>query len=224
MKKTLQWLLLLCILISCEKQVDQVPSDNGTSGNKANITLRETYLPLTKGTYWKYNVASGSVKDPSIVRVLGLQKIIRGKTYEKVQVVKDSERDTIFYNQTNDKYYMYTNSSGSGETVDLELLFLYDDQPVNFEWQGTAGSTDGLPARYTGQILQRDISLTVNGTTYRHVIHTRVQVQVRILFYVTASIEDFYVAEGIGIITNISSVKLGDPSVTVSNITDYRVN
>jgi hypothetical protein len=226
MKKLIQSLSLLCILISCQKQVD-IPQtvSTETSQTQTAADLRITYLPLTKGTYWKYNVVTGTVEEPSTVRVLGLEQRIRTKTYEKVKVKKDKEKDTIYYNQTIDKYYVYTNSSDNGETMDLELLFLYDDQPVGFQWQGTAGSANGMAARYTGKILQKDISLTLNGVIYRHVIHSQVQVQVRVLFYyVTASVEDFYVAQAIGIVKNVTVVKLGDPSVSTSTITEYRIN
>jgi hypothetical protein len=66
--------------------------------------------------------------------------------------------------------------------------------------------------------------MTINGVEYTDIIHTQVDVQVKILFaYASAVVQDFYFAQGVGIVKNITNQKLGDVSVTTTEITGYHI-
>jgi hypothetical protein len=60
--------------------------------------------------------------------------------------------------------------------------------------------------------MERDLTMTVQGRSYKNVIHTRVNLQYEIFGVTTMSymFYDYYVAKGIGIIKIVSE---GDPDM-----------
>jgi len=102
--------------------------------------------------------------------VLNLQKTINGKLYQFVRVKTDTRSDTIYYSQVQNKYYLYTKEVEQGETVNVELLFLDDTAPKGTQWQTNAGTAYGFPAKCSGEIIDKDITMRIGGRTFDHVI------------------------------------------------------
>lgn len=223
MRKAL-FISLVILLAGCTKEIKSV-SVNAGSINKLQ-TAADTYLPLTKYTYWKYSIKTDS-KDPetSKLTVLGLQKSINSKNYQTVKSVMGKNADTLFYAKNQHDYYLYTNTGTSdADNVDMEILFLKDDASVGDTWLLPAGSAGGFALKCYGKILEKDMNITVAGTTYNHVIHSYVEIRKPFFFtYIVVNKQDFYTAKNIGIVKNVSNILLPTSSTSITNITDYKI-
>ncbi len=219
-------LLAVSIFIAgCSKEINTKPviaADNEISSVTATT---ETYLPLTTGTAWSYTNTTNGVGDQSKLTVLNRKRTFNGKSYTAVNTYKDRKNDTIYYNQTSHKYYIYTKEeTGDADAVDLEILFLDDNLAVGKTWQQKAGSANGVKLKCYGKIMQKNISLKVNGTTYNNVIHSYVEVRKPVtFFYIVVYKQDYYVAKGIGIIKNASRQILPAGPTTTTNIDSYTI-
>lgn len=227
MKKHAYLLFILAASIAgCQKEISSdLKNDALTTSEESNSVAVDTYLPLTAGTYWNYSVINdqGTAK-PSKFTVLNYKKNISGKVYTGVKTVTDgdvSNADTSYYNQTQNTYtiarYQQVDK-GSGSQI--EFIFL-KDAPVGTKWSESikAGSQT---LKMTGKVLQRDLTLTVGGKTYKNVIHSYVEIKKQILFTgITIAKQDFYVAKNIGIIKNVSKVVFPSTSTITTSVKDY---
>ncbi|SFP82591.1 hypothetical protein SAMN05444277_102139 [Parafilimonas terrae] len=228
-KKTVlmrKFLLAASILIAgCSKEINTKPvvaADNEISNATATT---DTYLPLTAGTIWSYTNTTGGVADQSKLTVLNRKKTFNGKSYTAVNTYKDKKNDTIYYNQTSHKYYIYTKEdTGDADALDLEILFLDDNLAVGKTWQQKAGSANGIKLKCYGKILQKDITLKVNGKTYNNVIHSYVEIRKPItFFYIVVYKQDYYVAKGVGVIKNVSKQVLPAGPATNTDINSFTI-
>lgn len=217
--------LALISTIGCKKEVssDRITATDEQSNAEAATS---TYLPLTAGTYWVYNNQSGSNVKQSRLTVLGLKKTINNKVFTAVKTVQEDVTDTSYYNQTQHDYYLYAGNNATGnKAVGLQILFLQDDAPVGKSWQLTAGSVQGNVLTCFGKILQKNISLTVNGKTYNNVIHSYVEIRKRVLLLnITLAKQDYYVAPNIGIIKTVSKQAINSSSKPITtSLTSYNI-
>ena len=196
------------------------------SNNESNATVADTYLPLKKGTYWKYNNETDTKAiDESKLTALDFTKNFNGKTYRGVQIEKNKRPDTVYYNQTGQNYYLFTNeSTDDANTMKLEILFLKDNAAKGTTWSESAGYANGTALNCYGKIIDKNVTIKVEGKTYDNVIHSYVELRKKVLFfYITVAKQDYYVAKNIGIIKNISTQLLPDKSTTTTTITDYLI-
>lgn len=221
---------LLCIsaavlLFGCSKEINNV-SVNTASTSEIKNAASNTYLPLTKGTYWNYKIKMDDESpDSSKLTVLGIQKKINGKNYQTVKSVRDNSIDTLYYTQDGHNYYIYTNNGMSdGDNVNMEILFLKDNAHAGTTWNVASGSANGFKLKCFGKIIETNATVKVGDTTYTHVIHSYVEIRKPLLFtYVTVDKQDFYTAQNVGIIKNISTVLLPKSSTTTTGITGYKI-
>jgi len=225
MKKLIGYALLFTIA-GCSKDVttDRLMANNTSEAvNAASVT----YLPLTKGNYWKYSVVtqSGGVSTTENFtdKVLGKKSSINGKSYTTTTLSSTTTTDTVYYSQQKHDYYQYSNLNiNSIGAVPAEILFLRDNEPKGTTWSAPAGSILGLPATGNGTIIKKNYSLQVHGQTYDNVIHT--QVSLSVLFVGNIGTIDYYVSQGVGIIKMVTNVTYGTPYTSTSSITKYQVN
>lgn len=216
------------LVIGCNKEINS-GSVNSGSINQAQTgsLIADTYLPLTKGTYWKYNIKTDS-KNPetSKLTVLNLPKKINAKNYQAVKSVINNKADTLYYAQDQHDYYLYTNTGTSdADKINLEILFLKDNASVGDTWLLPAGTANGFNLKCYGKIIETDASVTAGGATYNHVIHSYVEIRKPFFFtYIVANRQDFYTAKNIGIVKNVSDILFPASSTTITNITDYKIN
>lgn len=217
-------LLAVAILIAgCSKEITTKPVIAADDDINSVIATADTYLPLTTGTTWSYTNTTNGAADESKLTVLNQKKTFNAKSYTAVNTYKDKKNDTIYYNQTSHKYYIYTKEeTGDADAVDLEILFLDDNLAVGKTWQQKAGSANGVKLKCYGKILQKNITLKVNGTTYNNVIHSYVEIRKPVtFFYIVVYKQDYYVAKGIGIIKNASRQILPAGPTTTTDIDSY---
>lgn len=227
MRKTLL-VSSVILLFGCTKEINSGSLNAGNTSNILNTALTtDTYLPLTKGTYWMYTIKTDTkIPETSKVKVLGIEKTINGKNYQTVKSATDESTDTLYYAQQQHDYYIYTNTGTSdADKISMEILFLKDDVPVGKSWVAPAGKANGFNLRCYGKILETDATIIVGGVTYKHVIHSYVEIRKPLLFtYVVVNRQDFYTAENIGIVKNVSDILLPDKSTTITHTTGYQIN
>jgi hypothetical protein len=218
--------VLFVLLAACTKEVNSdltVP----VNGGEQSDAIIDTYLPLTAGTYWDYSLQTDNqAPGKSKLTVLSVHKNFDGKKYTAVQSIRGKyNADTLYYNQTQHSYYIYTNEGTSNsDAVKVQILFLKDNASVGDTWSQSAGSANGQTLTCYGQIKEKNISVTVNGVTFDHVIHTYIEIRKPILFfYVVVYKQNYYVAKNIGIIKNISNQLQPSNSTTTSTIINYAI-
>jgi hypothetical protein len=218
--------LALISTIGCKKEVssDRITATDNEQSNAEAAT--STYLPLTAGTYWVYNNQSGDKVKQSKLTVLNLKKTINFKAYTAVKTVQENNTDTSYYNQTLHNYYLFAGNDATGDkAVGIEILFLKDDVSVGTSWKIDAGTVQGNVLTCRGKILQKNISITVNGKTYNNVIHSYVEINKRVLLLnITLLKQDYYVAPNIGIIKTVSKQAINPSSKPITtSLTNYNI-
>lgn len=226
MRKTLI-ISLVILLFGCTKEINS-GSVNTCSINKIQTgnLAADTYLPLTKGTWWNYSIKTDSDSpDESKLTVTKQQKKINGKNYQVVTSGTGKHVDTVYYAQDQHDYYIYTYSATSdADNVNLEILFLKDNAAVGDTWLLPAGSANGFALKCYGKIIEKDININVAGTVYKHVIHTYIEMRKPFFFtYIVVNKQNFYVAENIGVVKNVSEILLPSKSTSTTNITAYKI-
>ena len=226
MKKTIL-IPVIILMFGCTKEINSGFVNTNNFSSAENSSSNNTYLPLTKGTYWNYKIITDEEQpETSKLTVLGIQKKINGKNYQTVKSVMADEKDTLYYAHDQHDYYIYTNTGTSdADKISMEILFLKDNVSVGKSWLEPAGKANGFNLRCYGKIIAKDATITVGGITYKHVIHSYVEIRKPLLFtYIVVNRQDFYTAENIGIIKNVSDILLPEKSTTTTNITDHKIN
>lgn len=222
-------LLAFCIILffGCRKETNSVPMNAGGTNQLLAKASQDTYLPLTKNTHWKYTVKTDSKKQQiSKLTVSGQHKAFNSKNYTVVNSVMDGkDAADLYYAQDLHDYYLYTNSGTSDDqTLNMEILFLKDNAAVGDTWLVPAGTANGFSLNCYGKIIDNNATITVSGKQYKHVIHSYIEIRKPFLFsYIVVNKQDFYTAENIGIVQNVSNVLLPSSSVTTTNITGCHI-
>ena len=189
------------------------------------LATANSYQPVTKGSYWTYQENASGDLDTSTTTITGFSTAINGRAYYQVST---SYRSQVF--PTDSGYFsnsghIYT-TLGKSESDTLETYYLNDTTAVNGSWIAKvngSGTLSGYPARFAGQIVEKNISRTVNGKSFVNVIHTKGYLQYDYgtgSGYTTVISFDYFVAKGIGIIEEDAS---GSGFTTVRTILDYSI-
>lgn len=220
MKFKSTYVIIAVVLFGCTKEIDSLPSNAINSSNVQNATVTNTYLPLTTGTYWNYNINTNGKTATSKLTVLGTTKKINNKTYHFVKSVDGGYTNTVYYNQSTHDYYVYTNS----DEATLEILFLKDNAAKGATWTTSAGKASGFSVKCYGSIKATNLTMTINGKTYKNVIQSHIDLKATFFFFpITVYSQDYYVAKNIGIIKNVSTQLQPSKSTTTTNISGYSI-
>jgi hypothetical protein len=136
MKKHFCFLFLVALnfLVSCQKEVtdpDMQPPTSGTGGQQV-----DTYMPLTKNTYWRYKDSITSAV--TVMTVLDKKKAISGRTYTAVLGSNTAQTDTFYMTQQNRDYYNYVWVNNGGHSAVLVMHYL-NDTAVGGHYLGIPG-------------------------------------------------------------------------------------
>lgn len=223
--RTLISISFIILMFSCTKEITS-DSLNASSSDNAQTALTNTYLPLTKGTFWKYQIKTDNKPaETSRLTVLGIQKKINNKNYQTIQSVTGKDKDTVYYARDNHNYYVYTNEGlADDDEIKLEILFLKDNASVGDTWNESAGTANGFSLNCYGKIINTNTTVVFADTTYKNVIHSYIEIRKPFFFtYIVVNRQDFYTAKGIGIIKNTSDILLPTKSTTLTNVTSYSI-
>lgn len=177
--------------------------DNTVTPSPAVKATSNSYQPVTKGSYWKYNYTQNNISDTLTLTMTGTSALLYGETYYEGLNSFQSHKfpdATCYFSQNNHIYNKLT--IASADTVNQ--YYFNDTTALNSTWMAKAnnlGHINGLEARFAGQIVEQNINLTVEGVTYTGVSHSKVYLQYSSgEGYYTYATYDYFMVKGIGII------------------------
>lgn len=178
MKKVLfPCLSAVVLLISCSK-------DDPASNNPA----ADKYQSIATGNKWIYDVTTNpgtptqsTVPDTVTTTATDTSITLSGssRTY---RIFKHTNGDiSDYYNITGNDYYRFQKVDLNGTLLQIEDLYLKDNQPVNTAWSQTLnlnlpGFPFAVPVTVTNTIIEKGSSRTVNGTAYTDVIAVKTDI------------------------------------------------
>lgn len=215
----------------------------GGGGTGGGGTSTGDYWPTALNNQWIFKT-DGVVQAP--MKMISINSI-GGKTYYTFdQLFGASSEGTSAavvsrLRKNSGDYYLkiedFTFDTGLGITGTLtgyEMLLLKDYLNVGQTWTGSFTQTatfTGLPSTtqattYTGQILERDASVTVNGVSYTNVIKMKIT-QVVTVSGAPASnvVTEYWFSKNIGPVKSVTvSTDSGTSETTTSELQSYIVN
>jgi hypothetical protein len=214
MKKTLSILVIGGALLAA-----------GCSKSKNNPSpSSDSYLPVTSGSTWIYNDVIGGANSPLTITMTGAKAVFNGKTYYAATSSSSARGTSTGYFYADNHAYSFRATSAA-VSVTVELQMGNDAQNVGYTWTTSPsdnGLIDGVPAQTVNTIKEKNITKVVNGKTFSNVIHTQIDLQYDLGGgFESLAIYDIYLAKGIGMIENDTSIS-GSP-YEVETITDYNV-
>lgn len=137
------------------------------------------YFPRTTNSNWSYEF-DNVFNDSLLMKVISNTHSVSGNTYNIFMATLDASTgfDTLGYFRKNAGVYSrYTNLAdylSFNDDYFVDFTFMRDDQPAGFTWttpgySGVIGTT-AVSIRIKFTILQKDVPVTVNGTTYPNTI------------------------------------------------------
>ena len=184
-----------------------------------------SYQPTTKGSYWTYEENASGDLDTNTTTMTGASKVINNRTYYQART---SYRSQVFPTDSgyfsHDGHIYTTLGQSAGDT--LETYYLNDTTAVNGTWiskVNSKGTLNGVTARFAGQIVEKNLSKTINSKSFTNVIHTKVYLQYDYgtgAGFTTVITYDIFIAKGVGIIEQDAT---GSGFTTVETILDYSI-
>ncbi|PKV76007.1 hypothetical protein [Pontibacter ramchanderi] len=180
----MMWCLLLGILVSCGNK-----DDDASPATEAELD----YFPSTKGSTWSYGGTN-----PYTLTATGNTKVIDGKTY--------SEFETKDGNELRKSYLLKEKGVYTGVGMDptignIALMFLKEETPEGKPWYQT-NVMNGIDTKMTFTIIAKGMTKTVEGKTYKNVIHVQAKTSITFMgMEIDSGIEtNYFWAKGVGLI------------------------
>jgi hypothetical protein len=206
MKRIFYTLLVLSVAAtSCQKDISGEIPDEAGAGN-------DSYQPTSKGSYWKYKQTGIFAGEYDMVST-GQTQTIDGIVYTSFTNGAGGAAAQMLLGKKGSNYYLRVagNSPNTGAPFDLTQLYTNETEAVGYTWDFLAGHGNGFTAKTPGKVLEKGITLTVQGKTYKDVIHTQIKLQYQMpspIGLIETFTYDYYVAKGVGMIKIDSQ---GDP-------------
>lgn len=195
----MQWLRAGILMIaavcavSCEGDIEPIGSQTTDPNNPTNPTNPSSgdYWPMALNNQWTF---ANNGTDQSPMKIVGTDQF-NGKTYFRYDNFVGQSLGgldfggTIWTNKTGANYYSRTKVSIPAtdltpaiDVSPLEFIMLKDNLPVGGTWTENISqitTIEGLPpvpstVESTGTIMEKDISITVNGVVYNNVIAVKI--------------------------------------------------
>ena len=218
MRKSLAILLLSIALIlnACQKNL-QYDVGTGTGGGPGALPPPVSssadckacsYFPYCNGNYYTFSDTIAGV--PSVATdTMDYVKdtVIANLTFQKVY--SPASKGYVFYNCTsgNSRLIGYTLNTLAGNTVSkLDYTVLKADLPKGGTWADSLINPQGQLVIYNNRLMDKGVSLVVNGKTYPDVIHVYTDISINLpgLGNVPSSNSDYYYARGVGLVEAVT--------------------
>lgn len=198
-----------------------------TKGNNspANTSTTATYQPTTTGSTWTYSNSSNTLATSTITYTInGQTNVFNNISFYQAY----SPGYSIAFSHTDHIYYIVDQVLYYGAL--LQFQYLDDTAAVGATWTSAVyavGTTNQVqtPSQITGKILEKGITLTVSGQTFKNVIHTEIDFQAsstnqnqNFLNYS----RQYYVAQGVGIIET-ADINNQNQIIGGSQLTGYNI-
>lgn len=193
------WCLMLGIMVSCgDKDEDTSPA-----------TTELDYFPTTKGSTWNYGGTN-----PYSVTATGNTKVIEGKTYSEFETKQGSETRKSYLLKEKGVY----TGIGMDPTIgNIALTFLKEETPEGKPWFQT-NVMNGIDTKTTFTIIAKNMTKTVEGKTYKEVIHVQTKTSITFMeMEIDSGIEmNYFWAKGVGLILTDAGQYANIPLMTYS--------
>lgn len=198
-----------------------IDTNNGGGNNGGgNGTPSGDYWPAAINNQWIFS-QNGSEQPP--MKMIGTDNF-SGATYYKFAVQNGGAGGTsatgvtTWLKKSNGVYTLKTgdmniNAGGlTGVQTGYEMILLKDNIAVNQTWEGTYTQTttySGIPAitqttEYTGKILEKGITVTVDGETYTDVIKMNMHQETSMAGSLSIVNTEYWFAKNVGPIKTIT--------------------
>ncbi len=205
MKKTTQFISVILLFTSLF--LTSCSSDDGES----NGTSTGNYWPMAVNNSWLFD-NNGTSEE---TKILGTNSF-GGKTYYRLNdiytngvYVKNwvTKKGATYFQKIDDVTVIEQGVSINFKTYELPIF--RDDLNVGEQWSGTVKTkitytyngetiTPSSKIEYTGTVLEKNATVTLNGNTYDDVIKVRVITKVTIDTQVTTTSSEFWFANEVG--------------------------
>jgi hypothetical protein len=176
------WCLVVATLVSCSKD-DPAPAP----------ATEQDYMPATANSTWSYGGTS-----PYTLTVTGATKVVNGKTYYEMET-KD-EDDTTSKSYLLKDNGVYTGIGIVPNTGSLEITILKEKAPVGESWEQTS-TLNGVDTKMKFVIVEKDVSKTVEGKTYKNVINVKMEMTFTFMGQDLGGLTgNYYFSKGVGLI------------------------
>lgn len=183
-----------------------------TSGGTQNTMKMISVDNIGGFTYYTFNSQSGLGSSSSVSNVVTRLRKDSGDYYLKVDDMN------------------ITGGGVSGTMTGYEMILLKDYLNVNSTWNGSFTQTvtyTGIPAismnnTYLGTIIEKNVSLTVNGVNYNSVIKVKIHQEVSAMGSVSGADTYYWFAKNIGIIKS-EVYQIGSSVPTTSELVTYHL-
>lgn len=222
MKKIVMALLFASLsLVSCSSD-DSGESYGESTGN---------YWPMAVNNTWTFD-NNGSSSD---IRIIG-NTVFGGTTYYEISDPSESALGVQNWVAKKGATYLQkvaeTSIVQDGVTINMEgyeVPLFKDDLEANASWSGTVspkvtyivnGQSASVNAKikYTGTIVEKGASVTLNGETYADVIKTRTRIEINIANQLTVANLEYWLAKEVGPIREYQSA---NGQTVERTLTDY---
>ncbi|MBL7887025.1 MAG: hypothetical protein JNJ52_09770 [Flavobacterium sp.] len=236
-------------LVSCDNEpidsaidLDNFTNDDGSGNGNGNGTSTGDYWPTALNNQWVYK-RDGALQSPS--KIISINAI-NGNTYytfdsfisQSIGGGTASAAPTTRVRKSSGDYYYklddFNFNLGGGMTgvqTGCEFIILKDYLNVGQTWNGTYNQTTSynnplIPSitqtvTYEGTILEKDISITVNGETFPHVIKMEL---VQDYDYPASSglpditvSNDYWFAKDVGLVKAINTTSQGTSLIEIDS-------
>jgi hypothetical protein len=225
-------LLALFTLLFSSLLITSCSSDDSVSDDSNGVSSGD-YWPLAINNQWIYN-ENGSVASP--VKITGTDNF-GGTAYYRLST-DNAYNLQVWAAKKGATYFLRTgelNLTENGITVKMsayELPVLKDNLAVNEQWSGnviskvsvtngSASSSFDTTIKYLGIILEKDASITVNGTVYTSVIKMSLKQEVSFQDQTTITESVYWYAKGVGPVKSINTI---NGSTVESTLVSYIIN
>jgi hypothetical protein len=224
MKRTLLTLTTLLILFfgACKKDNSNTPG--GNTGN-------DTYQPLSAGSTWKYRTTTVSPIPGDNTETLDTTENTMTAEIKKIgtknyHVLKSVDNDGTTKTYLNFEDHVYSTIQLDDESdKQFDLPYLNDNVAAGTSWTTGLDLSDAenqIDARLKTTIAEKGISRVILGKSYTNLIHSNVELQVKINgTYTTQFTQEFYVAKGIGVVAIYANT--GGKVILKSEIFSYKI-
>jgi len=165
MSRILFYVLAAVVLVSCQKEVDDLlgtGGGGGAGGGGGNNTSSD-YQPVSANSEWDYlSTTMGS----SHTVALGTDTIINNLRYYEFNKTTSAGTERGYISKVNGVYRTFGNFEPAGQVVDIIYL---KDEPIGSNWTNTI-TVSGYSNYHKYTVSKRDIQHTVVGKTYNSVI------------------------------------------------------
>lgn len=206
------------------------PLTAGTSNCTFSVTVNPTtppppvgdYFPTTANSNWSYELDDEPL-DSLLRKALSSTHSAGGNTYTIFMITDDAAMgfdSSGYYRKATGNYYEWIDFGswyGFDDEHWAEYIFLKDNQPATTVWFGPeiSGTVSGTPitAREKFTILQKDVTVTVNTTSYPNTIVveqiTQQQVGPNWVDQPGFGVVTSYYAKGVGLVKQTFTSSLG---------------